>query len=352
MNKLIIIGNGFDLAHGLKTSYSDFILDYLNNVISQYYLKRSYSDNLIEFHQTGNTYVKPTIKTFNEFIEFTKLPGIAYKSISNFLNSIIQQGKINNWVDLESEYYSFLVKFYKNYENNDSKYFDLILGSVISLNNNFETIKRNLIEYLRKVEYSSENKNSEISNKLNFITSGYEFENMVKRSGNNLLVLNFNYTSVINLYEEELSNAKSHQIINIHGNLVDANNPIIFGYGDEMDPYYEKIENLKSNEFLNNIKSFGYFKTSNYQDFLRFINNGEFEVFIMGHSCGISDRILLNSIFENEKCTGIKIYYYKKSETENDYFVKTQEISRHFSPKNKNLMRKLVVPFNQCEPLT
>ena len=26
MNRLVLIGNGFDLAHGLKTSYKDFIL--------------------------------------------------------------------------------------------------------------------------------------------------------------------------------------------------------------------------------------------------------------------------------------------------------------------------------------
>ena len=25
MNRIILIGNGFDLAHGLKTSYADFI---------------------------------------------------------------------------------------------------------------------------------------------------------------------------------------------------------------------------------------------------------------------------------------------------------------------------------------
>ena len=31
MNRLIIIGNGFDLAHGLKTSYHDFILYYLKD---------------------------------------------------------------------------------------------------------------------------------------------------------------------------------------------------------------------------------------------------------------------------------------------------------------------------------
>jgi len=34
MNQLIIIGNGFDLAHGLKTSYKDFILDLLSSEVS------------------------------------------------------------------------------------------------------------------------------------------------------------------------------------------------------------------------------------------------------------------------------------------------------------------------------
>ena len=29
MNRLVIIGNGFDIAHGLKTSYMDFINWYL-----------------------------------------------------------------------------------------------------------------------------------------------------------------------------------------------------------------------------------------------------------------------------------------------------------------------------------
>ncbi len=32
MNRLVIIGNGFDLAHGLPTSYKDFIDDYWANV--------------------------------------------------------------------------------------------------------------------------------------------------------------------------------------------------------------------------------------------------------------------------------------------------------------------------------
>jgi hypothetical protein len=43
MNKLILIGNGFDLAHGLKTSYTDFIDDFWEqkkNQITEEYGKR------------------------------------------------------------------------------------------------------------------------------------------------------------------------------------------------------------------------------------------------------------------------------------------------------------------------
>jgi hypothetical protein len=34
INRLIIIGNGFDIAHGLKSTFSDFISDYCFNAIS------------------------------------------------------------------------------------------------------------------------------------------------------------------------------------------------------------------------------------------------------------------------------------------------------------------------------
>lgn len=33
MNRIIIVGNGFDLAHGVKTSYKDFIECYFGKVI-------------------------------------------------------------------------------------------------------------------------------------------------------------------------------------------------------------------------------------------------------------------------------------------------------------------------------
>ena len=35
MNRIILVGNGFDLAHGLKTSYADFILWYCERRIKE-----------------------------------------------------------------------------------------------------------------------------------------------------------------------------------------------------------------------------------------------------------------------------------------------------------------------------
>ena len=35
MNRLILIGNAFDLAHNLKTSCKDFLSDYWRNVINK-----------------------------------------------------------------------------------------------------------------------------------------------------------------------------------------------------------------------------------------------------------------------------------------------------------------------------
>ena len=97
-------------------------------------------------------------------------------------------------------------------------------------------------------------------------------------------------------------------------------------------------------------------KVGNYRNLLKFIElPKKFDVFIMGHSCGLSDRLLLNSIFENEKCNSIKIYYHQKGQdkNENDFFSKTQEISRHFiTEKNKVRMRALIVPENECDALT
>lgn len=159
------------------------------------------------------------------------------------------------------------------------------------------------------------------------------------------MILNFNYTDTIEQYLQNTSIPKNIMVNYIHGKLNDPHNPIIFGFGDELDTDYAKMQLEKTNDYFEHIKSFGYFKTSNYYNLIRFLDSDEYQVFILGHSCGLSDRTMLNMIFEHENCKSIKIYYYHENEHKNNYTELTQEISRHF--KDKPMMRRKIVSIDK-----
>ena len=69
----------------------------------------------------------------------------------------------------------------------------------------------------------------------------------------------------------------------------------------------------------------------------------------MGHSCGNSDRTLLNTLFEHENCVSIKPFYYIKDNGLDNYNEIAQNISRNFT--NKQALRDKVVNKKYCEPL-
>jgi hypothetical protein len=338
MNKLVIIGNGFDLAHGLKTRYEDFILWFLNKRYfdySDYIEGRIYvsgnkkKDKLLDI--TGNG-------TFIDFEGFQSVPDFYDKTTGAynikcefhdpFFEEIVKLSD-NNWVDVEREYYKQLLKL----SNKDE---------VVRLNESLDAIKIELAEYLSQLE--SVDYNEEIGHHLYSLKSNSNYKD--------LYILNFNYTSNIEKYvscrqvEEKLLNY-------IHGKLKDIENPIIFGYGDETDENYEKIEKLNENEFLKHMKSFAYLQTPNYKNLFEFLDREDmkFEVHIMGHSCGLSDRLLFTHILEHHNLHSVKIYYYEREDGTNDFFEKTQELSRYFRKDEKHKMRKVIVPFNESVPL-
>lgn len=345
MNDLYLIGNGFDLAHGLETSYNHFLLWYLNDFLKKSWRRNKFEDKLLILDRKGFHYDIPTdLKSIQEVFQTLDNVKCELKPKNAFFNKIINSYREFNWVDIEYEYFRAMVDWYKDIDlnpHNEKSTF----GAVKDLNDCFEILKLSLIEYLQSLVIESE-KHSQIIEEILLAENGQKNN----EKGNKLYVY-FNYTNTMSLYSHKFS--PKNQVVYIHGKLLDVNNPVIFGYGDEMHPYYEKIENLNSNEFLKNIKSFSYFKTNNYQRIMRFIegSHNPFTVKILGHSCGLSDRILLNTIFEHQNCKAIKIYYYQKSETENDYFEKTQEISRHFKSTSKGEMRNKIVSFERCSPL-
>lgn len=338
MNKLFLIGNGFDLAHGLKTKYSDFLLWYINKVIRLFNESHSgaFQDELSSLENTG--YNIREFESLESFKESIAMKGFRCKNI--FFNRILRESTNANWVDIEYEYYRQLLSTYKRIEKNDLRRNE---GekNVKEWNICLDLIKEQLIEYLRTIKLTAYN--NQIANRIKDELEEIHF--------NEVLFLVFNYTKTIESYITSLK-IKNSQVIYIHGQLEDHRNPIIFGYGDEMDDYYSRIESLNINEFLRNMKSFSYLKTNNYQSLNSFINSDDYTISIMGHSCGLSDRVLLNSVFCNQHCRKIHIYYYQKNESENDYVEKTQEISRHFTIENKNRMRNMIVPLSKSFSLT
>lgn len=360
MNKLFLIGNGFDLAHGLKTRYSDFInwllkekiREALNKSLARKidYLNFSYNTNDTDFLEEilKNDSISVPIESINP--NETENKGFSFSTNNPLLRSILEHSKQYNWVDIEQIYFDELIKNYLLHEKKGLYSLDKSIESRIkTLNDTFEFLKNNLDTYLKTVEYARFQINPEIDNR---ISEAIDLENY-RRDRDEVLFLNFNYTPIAELYYNRVFSKVKPQLINIHGSVLNKENPIIFGYGDEMNTFYGKIENLNYNEALKHFKSFSYLKTSNYQDLCRFIDNPSniYEVIIIGHSCGLSDRVLLNRIFENPHCVRIKIYFHQIAQNEDDFFIKSQEISRHFSLQGKSSMREKIVPYEYSRPL-
>ena len=160
------------------------------------------------------------------------------------------------------------------------------------------------------------------------------------------MLLNFNYTHTADLYCKK---GWIFTVNQIHGDLNNPNS-VIFGYGDELDNDYRTIVNKNENKFLDNIKSIKYLEAENYRKLLSFIESEPYQIVIMGHSCGNSDRTLLNTLFEHKNCVSIKPYYYKIDENNDKYIELIQNISRNFT--DMKLMRDRVVNKTYCEPLT
>jgi hypothetical protein len=340
MNRLIILGNGFDLAHGFKTSYTDFILWYLNDYNSRSFIPTSQDLFKIVKAPVHNVSVKSVyyFQDINAFFRHIERGDIKIRYDTSFIENIIKKSSIKNWVDIEYEYFQTLVRLFNRtfIPINHSPREDY-LKLINEVNHAFEILKNKLCEYLMTIDTNKID--DEIKNLMDVFSNSNQ--------GRKNIFLNFNYTTTIKNYTDD------KDIINIHGTLNENKNPVIFGYGDEMDIIYEKIENLNENDLLQNFKSFGYFKTKNLQTLNKFIDSNSFEVFILGHSCGISDRVLLNSIFEHLNCKRIKIYYYQRStnEYDNDFTEKTQEISRHFKLSSRKEMRDKIIPYTDCKPL-
>jgi len=413
MNRLVLIGNGFDLAHGLKTSYKDFIQWYWNQTAEKSINKQNpiYEDDLFSLRpnkvkiSTNNkewlwlrvsewyNNLKDIVsddKKIKDLLIHLKTPPQYFKiDLSEFFSNINNEISSKNWVDIENEYYKLLVKYAKEDITESAK-----REKIEGLNKELDLLKKELIKYLRIQENQVTGKILDIHNMIydslkmeDIATSKLEafFEHVItkinedyksateaKKRGieyeifltkdehkkrrliqtrninweyskpEQIMVLSFNYTSTIHKYTSDSN--KPIKIIPIHGYVGNTSN-IIFGYGDELDENYKLLENLNDNSALINIKSHHYLESPNYKKLLDFAEADAFQICIFGHSCGNSDRTLLNTLFEHKNCVSIKPYYYGWQDDDgiwkDNYMDLVINISRNFN--DKKLLRERVV---------
>ncbi|MFT7233892.1 MAG: hypothetical protein ACI8TA_003121 [Cyclobacteriaceae bacterium] len=327
--QLFLIGNGFDLAHGIPTSYNDLVKWYGQELINKLREVKTVHDDFFETSLSiplgGGVY---SIRDCPS--SFSKLLDLGYaKSKSDFFIELLKYYRKGNWVDIESFYFEKLKKIAeipKGKINPDER-----LKRVKNLNQQFQNIQDLLSRYL-----------DTLNDKITLIP---EFIEMFKPKSteDRHLFLTFNYTNTMDVYFEHLKYSKNSEVVNIHGRLNSENSPMIFGYGDQHDKAYHTLENFNQNEFLEYIKYPKYTLSDGFQQLARFINvpNRTYHVNIIGHSCGLSDRTLLREVLENPNCERIFIHHYPDRK---DFTRKATELTRHFSDKISYL--KKTQPFN------
>lgn len=362
--KILIIGNGFDLAHSLPTTYKDF-LDFIKLISFKYgklfdyntqykledcneYIKK-YADDLFENiindpnnNLNLNAYDIQKLKYKNIFDKLSKENREkidVIMSIYEFSNIYVDKSKkfwINlfmelsyqyeNWSDFETIISLIIqhIDYFKNCKNeNDDDRKKFLDSNLESLSTTILDDKRNSNSYKSKIEEMAKNiggiKALEESLEELIKILGLYLEQITNKESINKIkffeeldvdkVISFNYTNTYEyLYDTDATSKAEYCFI--HGKIQNSEgNNMVLGIDD-----YLKGEDANLNlDFIRFKKYYQrlYKKTDcNYKNWLE--EKEEKEVHIYGHSLDISDKDILKEIIETEHTNTI-IYYHTKS---------------------------------------
>ncbi|MBO6114687.1 MAG: hypothetical protein J6P57_06475, partial [Lachnospiraceae bacterium] len=253
MGDILVIGNGFDLHHGMKTNYIDLI-DFMKNIQDDInYVDNKIRDVFVPYF--NNDFLTYCIRNLNY------APNKTWIDLEIEIKIIIE--KLLNFLERESERKFSSIQDYKEY-----KY---------SYNTN-DSIQRVLLENIKSI-FNFNGKEYEINKKFitawNTIDMGEVMKNMEKQLSNiesvlrlyikyaeniyrdvtkykideqiNMIspdyVINFNYTDTVS----EIYNIDKDNICYVHGSI--EKNNIVLGYDDKNESdedivfkkYYRRI---------------------------------------------------------------------------------------------------------------
>jgi hypothetical protein len=334
--KYLVIGNGFDLAHELKTAYIDF----MNYAISR-------NKSLYQNYISGNN-AETSIK-YIENIDNPDMQLFAEKISRNiwmyYFTDLYRKNQIagENWIDFETEISRIIEKFDKNslniydylpslskFKNKDEKmtmfynfYGALYAGGVEKVENHtYKMLIENLSKDLDDVIDAFEIYLKQEVETCNVSIYSPDILQLGKIDG----ILTFNYTATAQRVYPKLENVPVHYI---HGKLGDDNveNNMVLGINEYWD-----ADNSSKHTDYNIFKKFtqrvikntgvDYRKWifaaikqglhyENMRDQTLYRELGLSEIYIFGHSLGISDKDILKELFMHEQLI-VNVFYKDK----------------------------------------
>lgn len=349
MTDLLIVGNGFDLYHGLPTRYTDFLkfISYWSifwdnyngeakaQVCTPFRVKLSEQNEIIEesmrdFASHQGYYKYEHLEFINSHIDNLWIQYFLKKQLSS-VNWIDFEGEIYNVLKLVEKYYSEFIPEMRKRNDAPIKYIPGDMSTVINifkkncpeeyidftqgiisrrdtekdkLKNNKEmllsTMKRELDDLIKCLDYYL----------LDFVSNikVEQYSEQIKELSY-INLLNFNYTyTYASVYGK--NSLRGHH--RIHGDCLEED--MVLGIPDESFPstldyiyfqkYFQRIQKRTGNYYKSWITEPNAREKS--------LEDVPINVFIMGHSLADSDKGILKEIFMNDFVCKITIFYHSQ----------------------------------------
>lgn len=283
VQKYVIIGNGFDLNLGIKSSYGDFV----ESVKREYHLSSS-------------------------------------KEVYEFNNLFVQafDGSRLNWSDFETEFEKQIYAADISTDDNSKKTFN-----IAKLNESIQRLEDDFYYYL----------NGEYSKWRSSISSIFARKENINpcylKIFENAKVISFNFTDVLNgIGLEEIAKA----VFQVHGSL--KNKDIIFGGGMVGTDKARKLTGygVTDNDKLVRIRQDTFLSEKREELIEGIEGDGNIDLYLIGHSIAGSDMNFLAQLLQ--KARKIYLFYFEK-----DYQIKLQALIQNFD--RDILERVILVPF-------
>lgn len=330
---ILIIGNGFDLAHKLPTKYTDF-LDFLENVRI---LKEEMPQNLEQLSDKIDENLRQYLFNSNS----SRLD--INSKHQNYITEMYELSKDNLWItwfNQERKLNKTLGKYWIDFEAEISKVIQKIESTLLELSpieeciDNYNELRFELNKYpifnlfINKIydidksnEINMERITEKLHNDLNKLIRCFEIylEDFVKNIDISQLsldiynlnvdkILTFNYTNTYQkLYYTDVDCDHIHGKADINNNIESDN--MVLGIDDYLNED-EKFTNTNFIEFKKYYQRLIKGTNCDYKKWIDEINKSftKHNVYIFGHSLASTDRDVLLDFIENEK-TIITIYY-------------------------------------------